>query len=134
ATLYADDGFTATVIPRVLNVAVTAGNSGASNLDPLKVGNDLIYGDAPGSTASDVFGDFNDVLFGDLGDIGQATSGRRDTTKPISLVPQRIETTLLARSIISQERQRGGRDTLYGNARDHRLIGGAGERTPNDAT
>jgi Ca2+-binding RTX toxin-like protein len=127
--IYGDSGINVDVITRVLTIAETAGYSGASNLDPLFAGNDLIYGDAPGSTATDVYGDYNDVVFGDLGDVGQATSGPRDTTKPISLTPQRIETTLLARTITSQSRQNAGDDIVYGNGGDDVLIGGAG----NDA-
>src|SRR5262249_32751488 len=45
--VYGDSGINVDVITRVLTVAQTAGNSGASNLDPLFAGNDLIYGDAP---------------------------------------------------------------------------------------
>src|SRR5262249_52831409 len=127
--IYGDSGINVDVITRVLAVAQTAGNSGASNLDPLLAGNDLIYGDAPGSTATDAYGDYNDVIFGDLGNVGQAVAGWRDTTKPIALVPQRIETTLLARTIVSQSRQNGADDAIYGNGGDDVLIGGAG----NDA-
>jgi hypothetical protein len=127
--LYGDSGINVDVITRVLTVAQTAGNSGATNLDPLFAGNDVIYGDAPGSTATDVYGDYNDVVFGDKGDVGQAVSGARDTTKSLPLVPQRIETTLLSRTIVSQSRQVGADDTIYGNGGDDVLIGGTG----NDA-
>ncbi|MGY3658239.1 hypothetical protein [Bradyrhizobium sp. USDA 376] len=125
--IYGDSGFNVDVITRVLNVAQTAGNTGTTVLDNVTDGgNDLIYGDAPGSTATDAFGDYDDVIFGDLGDIGQATSGWRDTTKPVSLTPQRIETTLLARTIVSQSRQYGGNDTIFGNGGEDILIGGMG--------
>ncbi len=124
--IYGDSGINVDVITRVLTVAQTAGNSGASNLDPLFAGNDLVYGDAPGSAATDVYGDYNDVVFGDLGDVGQAVSGARDTTKPIPLTPQRIETTLLARTITSQSRQNAADDIIYGNGGDDVLVGGAG--------
>ena len=125
--IYGDSGINVDVITRVLTVAQTAGQSGATDLDKLTAGNDLIYGDARGSTATDVFGDYNDTIFGDLGDVGQATAGARDTTKPVALTPQRIETTLLSRSIISQSRQNGGNDLLYGNGGDDVLVGGTGD-------
>jgi Ca2+-binding RTX toxin-like protein len=121
--IYGDSGINVDVITRVLTVAQAAGNSHAFNLDGLTAGNDLIYGDAPGSTLTDAFGDYNDVIFGDLGDVGQAVSGARDTTKPVPLVPQRIETTLLARTIVSQSRQNGVDDTMYGNGGEDVLIG-----------
>ncbi|MGY4311159.1 Ca2+-binding RTX toxin-like protein [Bradyrhizobium sp. JR3.5] len=130
--IYGDSGFNVDVITRVLTVAQAAGNSGAPDLDPLTPGgNNLIYGEAPGVgvTSSDVYGDNNDVIFGAFGDITQATDGARDTTKPLTLVPQRIETTLLPRVISSQSRQVGGNNTVYGNGGDDILIGGPG----NDA-
>ena len=127
--IYGDSGINVDVITRVLTVAQAAGNSKAVNLDNLTAGNDLLYGEAPGVTTTDTFGDNNDVIFGDLGDVGQAVAGTRDTTKPVVLVPQRIETTLLARTIVSQSLQNGADDTIYGNGGEDILIGGAG----NDA-
>ena len=71
--IYGDSGINVDVIRRLLTVANAAGTSGAVNVDPIMAGNDLIYGDAQGSTATNAFGDYNDVIFGDLGDVA---SGR----------------------------------------------------------
>jgi hypothetical protein len=124
--IFGDNGINVNVITRVLTLAQAAGSSGALNLDPLNAGNDLLYGDAPGSTANDSYGDYNDIVFGDLGTVNEATAGARDTTKPVVTTPQRIETTLLDRQIISQARQNAGNDFVYGNGGDDVLIGGAG--------
>ncbi|HYT95205.1 MAG TPA: hypothetical protein VEL76_41190, partial [Gemmataceae bacterium] len=79
-----------------------------------------------GSTATDSFGDDDDVIFGDLGNITQDVSGWRDTTKPIPSLPQRLQTTLRSRMIVSQSRQTGADDYIYGNGGDDVLIGGSG--------
>jgi RTX calcium-binding nonapeptide repeat (4 copies) len=125
--IYGDSGINVDVIRRLLTVANAAGTSGAVNVDPIKAGNDLIYGDAPGSTAINAFGDYNDIIFADLGDVRQDVSGARDTTKPVDLKPQRIETTLRDIAMASASRQNGGNDTVYGNGGEDILIGGTGD-------
>src|SRR5262249_15467841 len=131
--IYGDSGINVDVIRRLLTVANAAGTSGAVNVDPIATGNgngnDLIYGDAQGSTTTNAFGDYNDIIFADLGDVVQDVSGARDTTKPVPLKPQRIETTLRDISMASASRQKGGNDIVYGNGGEDILIGGAG----NDA-
>jgi Ca2+-binding RTX toxin-like protein len=138
--IFGDNGINVDVIRRLLTVAQAAGTSGAVNVDPLIAGNDLLYGDAPGSTVTNAFGDYNDLIFGDLGDVGQAVAGARDTTKPlfdatkpvgtsVPITPQRIETTGFDVTVTSQSRQNGADDTIYGNGGDEVLIGGTG----NDA-
>src|SRR5262249_9490376 len=65
--IYGDSGINVDVIRRLLTVANAAGTSGAVNVDPIVTGNgtgnDLIYGDAQGSTATNAFGDYNDIVF-----------------------------------------------------------------------
>src|SRR5262249_56962929 len=84
--IYGGSGFNVDVIRRLLTVANAAGTSGAVNVDPIVTGNgtgnDLIYGDAQGSTATNAFGDYNDVIFADLGDVTQDVSCARAPTKP----------------------------------------------------
>src|SRR5439155_20630230 len=63
--IYGDSGVNVDVITRVLTVAQAAGNSGTLNLDRLQAADDLVYGESPGSTANDTFGDDDDVAFGD---------------------------------------------------------------------
>jgi hypothetical protein len=124
--IFGADGINVNVITRVLTVATTAGKSGERDLDPINAGNNLIYGDAPGSTRNDAFGDYNKVIFGALGDITQEVSGARDTTKPLPALPQRIQTTLQARQVVSLARQNHGDNYIYGNSGESVLIGGGG--------
>src|SRR5262249_2683678 len=74
-------------------------------------------------------GDYDDVIFGDLGDVGQDVAGPRDTTRPLPALPQRIQTTLRARTVVSRDRQNGADDFLYGNGGEDILVGNTG----NDA-
>ncbi|HEX5279640.1 MAG TPA: hypothetical protein VFW28_06150 [Micropepsaceae bacterium] len=128
--IYGDAGFNVDLITRVLTVASTAGTSGAKNLDPLVAGNDLLIGDTPGSTKTDVYGDYDDTIIGDLGQATQNVAGARDTTKSVAgQLPQDLQTTLRIRKVQTLTPQYGGNDFIYGNGGQDVLIGGPG----NDA-
>src|SRR5439155_2669230 len=108
--------------------------------DLLIAGRDLIYGEglgsAPGLATAGV-GNFDDIIFGDLGVITQDVSGPRDTTKAVPAKPQKISTTLLTANatsngvlnVDSKALQNGADDTIYGNLDRDILVGGPG----NDA-
>src|SRR5262249_3741398 len=127
--IYGDAGFNVDFITRQLTVAHTAGNNGANtpkNLDALVAGSDLLEGDAPGSTASNVYGDFDDVIFGDHGLVTQDVAGARDTTKPAPSKPQDLQTTLRARTLQTLAPQNGADDFIYGDGGQDVLMGGTG--------
>jgi hypothetical protein len=127
--IYGAAGFNVNVITRVLTVATAAGSSNEPDLDPINPGNNLIYADAPGSSRNDTFRDFNSVIFGALGDITQEVSGARDATKPLPALPQRIQTTLQDRQVVSLARQNHGDNYIYGNGGESVIIGGGGNNT-----
>ena len=127
--IYGDSGFNVDLITRVLSVATAAGGSGAVNLDPVFAGPDLLYGDRPGSTESNIYGDFDDMVIGDHGLVTQDVAGARDTTKPVPALPQALQTTLRARRIETLAPDQGGDDQIYGNGGQDVLLGGTG----NDA-
>jgi hypothetical protein len=128
--IYGDAGVNVNLITRSLGIVSTAGSSGAKNLDPVyKTGRDLLYGDKPGSTASDIYGDYDDVIIGDLGLVTQDVAGPRDTTKPAPALPQDMQTTLRARKVETVQPQYGADDQIYGNGGQDLLLGGKG----NDA-
>ena len=162
--IYGDSGFNVDLITRLLSVAVVGnGPSGYpaaqfKNRDLLVAGNDLLYGEGPGSAtyaATNTVGNDDDIIFGDLGVVTQEVSGARDVTKTVPQKPQSISTTSLAeqRSVLhdkygatppgtqptlvsigvlnvdSKELQTGGNDWIYGNSDRDLLIGGTG----NDA-
>src|SRR5207302_221191 len=143
------------LITRELGVAVV-GTGPAGYLparfpdkDSLVAGNDLLYGEGPGSAAGAVIntvGSDDDIIFGDLGVVTQDVSGARDVTKAVPSKPQKISTTSLAYqtatiggisllvsygvlSVDSKALQNAGNDWIYGNDDRDLLIGGAG----NDA-
>jgi Ca2+-binding RTX toxin-like protein len=125
--LYGDTGFNVNLITRELSLASAAGNSGAKNLDPVYLGgSDLIFGDKPGSTMTDQWGDYDDVIIGDLGQVIQDVAGGRDTTKPAPVLPQTLQTTLRARVIETVAPEYGSADQLYGNGGEDILLGGTG--------
>src|SRR5262249_38338281 len=77
--IYGDAGFNVDLITRVLLNVQTAGDPPhAKNLDQVFAGKDLLYGDAPGSTATDQYGDYDDVIIGDHGKVTQDVAGARD--------------------------------------------------------
>ena len=124
--IYGDSGINVDVITRLLTIPTTNASS-YQNRDLMIAGQDLLYGDTPGGTVNDAFGNYDDVIFGDHGVVTQAVAGARDTTKPISGAPQEIQTTLLARTIQSVQPDNGANDTIYGNGGDDILIGGTGD-------
>jgi Ca2+-binding RTX toxin-like protein len=142
--IYGDSGFNVNLITRELSVATTsAGPSGYpaaqfKNRDLLLAGNDLLYGEGPGSApslATSGIGQDDDVIFGDLGVVTQDVSGARDTTKTVPSKPQKLQTTLFAAhssstglvKIESKALQNGGNDWIYGNVDRDVLIGGTGD-------
>ena len=127
--IYGDAGFNVDFITRVLTNANSAGSSGAKNLDPVFAGRDLLYGDTPGSTASNIYGDYDDVIFGDHGNVTQDVAGKRDTTKAVPTLPQALQTTLRARIVVTSAPSNGVDDQIYGNGGQDILLGGTG----NDA-
>ena len=87
--IYGDSGFNVDLITRDAQVNVTgtgpAGYAAAQfkNKDNLVAGNDLLYGEGPGSavpTFFDIVGQDDDIIFGDLGDRhpGRLRPARRD--------------------------------------------------------
>ncbi|HET7466406.1 MAG TPA: hypothetical protein VFL29_07050 [Candidatus Dormibacteraeota bacterium] len=73
------------------------------------------------------YGNYDNVVIGDMGVVTQDVAGPRDTTRPLPTTPQEIQTTLLARTIRSVEPDNGANDTIYGNGGDSILIGGSGD-------
>ena len=161
--IYGDSGFNVDLITRLLSVAV-AGTGPAGYLpakfvdkDGLTAGNDLLYGEGPGSApaaATNTVGNDDDIIFGDLGIVTQDVSGARDVTKPVDPKPQAISTTSISdqfsqlrdkmgaplpggpvwvsqgvKNVDSAALQNGGNDWIYGNADRDLLVGGTG----NDA-
>ena len=162
--IYGDSGFNVDLITRLLTVAVTgtgpAGYPAAQfkNKDGLTAGKDLLYGEGPGSApapATNVYGNDDDIIFGDLGVVTQDVSGARDVTKPVPSKPQALSSTLFedqysvlndrfgaadpthtlqhvsngVLAVDSKALQNGSDDWIYGNADRDLLIGGTG----NDA-
>src|SRR5207248_2738833 len=151
------------LITRLLTVAVIGnGPSGYpaaqfKNKDGLAAGNDLLYGEGPGSATyatTNTVGNDDDIIFGDLGVVTQDVSGARDVTKAVPATPQKISTTSIGEqssklsdkygaptadaaklvsigvlNIDSKALQNGGNDWIYGNADRDLLVGGPG----NDA-
>src|SRR5206468_3721933 len=85
--IYGDSGFNVDLITRLLTVAVDgtgpAGYNPAHfpNLDHLVAGNDLLYGEGPGSALSsaiNTLGNDDDIIFGDLGVVTQDAPPARD--------------------------------------------------------
>src|SRR5262249_60013686 len=114
--IYGDAGFNVDLITRALLNVQTAGDSPhAKNLDQVFAGKDLLYGDAPGSTATDQYGDYDDVIIGDHGKATQDVAGARDVTRPAPALPQDLQTTLRARKVVSLEPSNGANDQIYGN-------------------
>ncbi|MFZ1880264.1 MAG: Calx-beta domain-containing protein [Gaiellaceae bacterium] len=159
--IYGDSGFNVDLITRLLTVAVV-GNGPAGypaaqfkNKDLLAAGNDLLFGEGPGSATyatTNTVGNDDDIIFGDLGVVTQDVSGARDVTKPVPATPQKISTTSLGeqRSVLndksgntppaaqatlvsigvlnvdSKALSNGGNDWIYGNTDRDLLVGGAG--------
>src|SRR5262249_743217 len=120
---------------------------------------DLLYGEGPGSATyavTQVVGNDDDIIFGDLGVVSQDVSGPRDVTKAVPAKPQKISTTSISHqfallndkfgnppapgtqpthvpngvtSVDSKALQNGGNDWVYGNTDRDLLVGGPG----NDA-
>src|SRR5207247_2162514 len=66
------------------------------NKDLLTAGNDLLFGEGPGSATfatTNTVGNDDDIIFGDLGVVTQDVSGARDVTKAVPQTPQKISTT-----------------------------------------
>lgn len=124
--IYGDSGVNVDVITRLLSIP-TINASVTPNRDNLAASTDELYGDARGSVQTDIYGNFDDVIFGDHGRIDQDVSGARDTTKPIPAKLQGIQTTLSARLVQSLETQNGASDIIYGNGGQDILIGGTGD-------
>jgi len=124
--IYGDSGVNVDVITRLLSIP-TINASVTPNRDSLVASTDELYGDARGSVQSDIYGNFDDVIFGDHGRIDQDVTGARDTTKPIPAKLQGIQTTLSARLVQSLETQNGASDIIYGNGGQDILIGGTGD-------
>src|SRR5262249_36287238 len=120
--IYGDSGVNVDVIPRVLSVVNPKNPPTRQDFDPLRAAKDLLYGESAGVTTTDAAGDYDDVIFGDLGDVGQDVAGPRDTTRPLPALPQRIQTTLRARTVVSRDRQNGADDFLYGNGGEDILV------------
>src|SRR5262249_30592636 len=57
------------------------------------------------------YGNYDDIVIGDLGAVTQDVAGPRDTTRPLPTLPQEIQTTLRARTIRSVEPDNGANDT-----------------------
>src|SRR5262249_59409417 len=69
------------------------------DLDHLVAGNDLLYGEGPGSakqTLINTLGNDDDIIFGVLGIVTQDVSGARDVTKPVPVKPQALSTTIFS--------------------------------------
>src|SRR5262245_17311451 len=153
--IYGDSGFNVDLITRLLTVAVNGnGPTGYpaaqfKNKDLLAAGNDLLYGEGPGSapaTLINTLGNDDDVILGDLGIVTQDVSEPRDVTKPVPAKPQKIQTTILSDqggsvapvskgvlSIDSAALQNGGSDWLYGNSDRDILVGGTQQAGGIDA-
>ena len=143
--IYGDSGFNVDLITRLLSVAtIGAGPTGYPaaqypDHDLLVAGNDLLYGEGPGSASyadGTIIGNDDDVIFGDLGVVTQDVSGARDTTKPLPLKYQALQTTLLEGgadngtgivAVDSRALQNAGNDWIYGNEGRDLLVGGAGD-------
>ena len=134
--IYGDSGFNVNLLTRGLTVAVVgtgpAGYSAAkfTDKDNLIAGQDLLYGEGPGSEPSataDTNGNYDDVIFGDHGLVTQDVAGPRDVTKPVPGLPQDLQTTLRSRVITSLQVDNGANDTIYGNVGEDVLIGGTGD-------
>jgi Bacterial Ig-like domain/RTX calcium-binding nonapeptide repeat (4 copies) len=80
------------------------------------------------------YGNYDSVVIGDQGSITQDVSGPRDTTKPLSSLPQEIQTTERDRTIQTQQPDNGANDTIYGNGGDSILIGGTGDDSIDGGT
>lgn len=124
--IYGDSGVNVDVFTRLLSIP-TVNASVTVNRDSLIASTDELYGDARGSTATDIYGNFDDVIFGDHGVIQQDVAGPRDTTKPIPALPQFIMTTLRARLVATAEPQNGASDIIYGGGGQDILLGGTGD-------
>jgi hypothetical protein len=159
--IYGDSGFNVDLITRLLTVAVDGTGPAGYNpakfvdLDHLVAGNDLLYGEGPGSATRmsiDTLGNDDDIIFGDLGVVTQDVSGARDVTKPLPPNPQALSTTIFSDqmsilrdrfgatpsnataknvthgvvAIDSKQFQNAGNDWIYGNDDRDILIGGAG--------
>ncbi|HET7128184.1 MAG TPA: hypothetical protein VFJ93_03815, partial [Gaiellaceae bacterium] len=159
--IYGDSGFNVSLITRLLTVAVDGTGPAGYNpahfpdLDHLVAGNDLLYGEGPGSAPSQTMnslGNDDDIIFGDLGVVTQDVSGARDVTKGIPSKPQALQTTIFSDQysilrdrfgavpsnakpqlvttgvlhIDSAAFQNHGDDWIYGNTDRDILVGGAG--------
>jgi hypothetical protein len=71
--LLGSDGTNVNIISRAVSFP-TVNASVYQDADHLQAGNNLIYGDVPGSVATDRFGDYNDVIFGAMGVVTQDTA------------------------------------------------------------
>jgi len=70
--LFGSDGLNVQIISRTVSFP-TVNASVYQDADHLLAGNNLMYGDTPGSIRTDRFGDFNDVIFGAMGIVTQDT-------------------------------------------------------------
>jgi Ca2+-binding RTX toxin-like protein len=142
--IYGDSGVNVNILTRALTINTvdnspepTVDNSLQTNgttIDPypspvrddLTAGRDVIYGDGPESAAG-TLGDFDDIIFGDHGEIIQNVA---DPNLPPILL-QKIQTTELSTvlAINSLELQNGNDDIIFGHLGRDILIGNAG----NDA-
>jgi hypothetical protein len=127
--IYGADGFNVNLITRALQI-VTTNSSSNPDHDPLKAGNNLIYGQGPGQyTKTDPYGDYDNVIFGAMGRVVQDVAGPRDTTQPLPSLPQDLQTTLRARKIVSEAVQNAGNNIIYGSGGQNILIGGSGSNS-----
>jgi hypothetical protein len=108
---------------RFINNGTTIEPYASPVADPLTAGRDVIHGDGPGSADGEL-GDFDDVIFGDHGEIIQNVA---DPNLPPVLL-QKIQTTTLNSilAINSVELQNGDDDVIFGNLDRDIIIGGAG--------
>ncbi|HEY5224284.1 MAG TPA: hypothetical protein VIJ18_14705 [Microbacteriaceae bacterium] len=67
------NGLNTNIITRTVTFP-TANASVYTNADPLAAGDNLIYGDVPGATTTDRYGDYNNLIFGAMGVVTQDTS------------------------------------------------------------
>jgi hypothetical protein len=124
--IYGADGFNVNLITRQLQI-VTTNSSTYPDRDPLQAGNNLIYGNIPGDyTTTDVYGDYDNTIFGALGVITQDTTGPRDTTQSLPSLPQDLQTTLRNRKVVSAALQNAGNNIIYGSGGQNILIGSSG--------
>jgi Ca2+-binding RTX toxin-like protein len=140
--IYGDSGINVDLITRLLTMVTSQAPVPAGTydvLDHLQAGEDRLYGEGPGSFASDNEADFADVIFGDHGIVEQDAEGARvtrvvGTGAPTDLTDlptadsrlQVIQSTGRIMWLKSAEPGNGADDYIEGNEGRDRIFGGNG--------